>query len=232
MEIYKSSKGIKHWAAADRPREKLLLNGKGALSDAELLAIIIGSGSAEESAVELSRRILQSANNHLPQLSSLSTTELTRFKGIGEAKAISIVAAMELGRRYRAAQPLQLAKINCSQDAFNIIYPLLSDLLHELFYIALLNQANKVMSTEKISEGGTSATVVDIKKIMKEAILKQASSIILFHNHPSGNLTPSEEDQRITKQIVAAGKLMQIQVLDHLIIGKQTYFSFKDEGLM
>ncbi len=232
METYSTNKGIKHWAEEDRPREKLLQKGKSALSNAELLAIIIGSGSATETAVELSRRILKSVDNYLQELGKLSTVELTQFKGIGEAKAISIVAAMELGRRYISTQAKDRTQIKDSKDAFDLIYALLNNQMHEEFYIALLNRANKVIGIEKISEGGGANTVVDIKKILTIALLKHASSIILYHNHPSGELKPSTTDIDITKQIVSAAKTMQINVIDHIIVGHNEYYSFKDENLI
>ncbi len=232
MDTYSTNKGIKYWAEEDQPREKLMQKGKSALSNAELLAIIIGSGSATETAVELSRHILKSVDNSLQELGKLSTAELTQFKGIGEAKAISIVAAMELGRRYISTQAKDRTQIKDSKDAFDLIYALLNNQMHEEFYIALLNRANKAIGIEKISEGGDAGTVVDIKKILTIALLKHANGIILYHNHPSGELKPSATDIDITKQIVSAAKTMQINVIDHIIVGHNEYYSFKDENLI
>ncbi len=232
MDTYSTNKGIKYWAEEDRPREKLIQKGKSALSNAELLAIIIGSGSATETAVELSKRILKSVDNYLQELGKLSTAELTQFKGIGEAKAISIVAAMELGRRYISTQAKDRTQIKDSKDAFDLIYALLNNQMHEEFHIALLNRANKVIGIEKISEGGGANTIVDIKKILTVTLLKHASGIILYHNHPSGDLKPSATDIDITKQIVSAAKTMQINVIDHIIVGHNEYYSFKDENLI
>lgn len=229
---YTQSLGIKTWAEEDRPREKLLLKGKGSLSNAELLAILIGSGSKKESAVELSKRILASSNNNLQELSRCSFDDLLQFTGIGEAKAISIIAALELGRRYRSSEAMNKKKISSSQDAFNAIYSYLSDSLYEEFYIILLNRANEIIGIHRISEGGTSGTVVDPKKVFKLALVKQASSIILSHNHPSGNIQPSHQDKTITKKLIDSGKLMEIEVLDHIIVGNNRYLSFADEGYM
>ncbi len=232
MENYKKTKGIKNWAESDRPREKLLQKGKSVLTDAELLAIIIGSGTATETAVELSRRILHSVGNNLHALARLNTIELIQFKGIGNAKAISIVASMELGRRYRATQSKQNVQIKSSKDAYELIFALLSDHRKEIFYVILLNQATEVVSIEKISEGSSNSTTVDLKQILTIALLKHANGIILCHNHPSGRPKPSQRDLNITNQVILAAKMMQLQVLDHIIIGQNTYYSFMDEGLM
>lgn len=230
MNDYSIKTGIKYWAEEDRPREKLMHKGKGALSDAELLAILIGSGSPSESAVELSRRILQANSNNLQELGRCSVDELMQYKGIGEAKAISIVAAMELGRRYRAAKEGKYQYIKSSRDAYNLLSPLLSDRQQEAFFVILLNQANRVLSTESISEGSSKATIVDKKKIFHLALTRHASSIILSHNHPSGQLKPSQMDINITKDTKKAGQYLDINVLDHIIIGNNTYYSFADEG--
>ena len=229
---YTQSLGIKTWAEEDRPREKLLLKGKGSLSNAELLAILIGSGSKKESAVELSKKILANSKNNLQELSRCGIDDLIEFNGIGEAKAISIIAALELGRRYRSTEPMNRKKISSSQDAFNAIYSYLSDSIYEEFYIILLNRANEIIGVHRISEGGTSGTVVDPKKVFKLALVKQASSIILSHNHPSGNIQPSHQDKTITKKLKDSGKLMEIEVLDHIIVGNNRYLSFADEGLI
>ncbi|HEY9115436.1 MAG TPA: DNA repair protein RadC [Bacteroidales bacterium] len=224
---------INQWAEDDRPREKLLNKGKGQLSKAELIAILIGSGSRNESAVELSKRILQSTNNNLAELSRLTVSDFIKFKGIGEAKAISIVAALELGRRRREDDVLENKnKISSSGDAYNILYPEMSDLVKEEFWILLLNRANHLLKKIRISEGGLAGTVADPKVIFKHALEHSASSIILAHNHPSNNLKPSQNDIDLTKKLVASGKLLEISVLDHLIIGSDTFFSFADESLI
>lgn len=223
--------GIKSWAEEDRPREKLLEKGRQVLTEAELIAILIGSGSRDETAVELSKRILASVGNNLNHLGKLNVIELTKFKGIGEAKAISIVAAMELGRRRKATEIIKRDKITSSKDVYEIMRSLLIDLPHEEFWLLLLNRANFVIKKEMISRGGISGTVVDTKIVFKTAIENYASSIIICHNHPSGNLKPSEADIRITKNIKEAGKLMEIQLLDHLILTESGFFSFADENL-
>ena len=229
---YSKNISIKDWANDDRPREKLLIKGKGALSDAELVAILIASGNRDESAVELSKRILQSLGNNLNRLAKLSVNDLMKFKGIGKAKAISIIASLELGRRRRTADVLEKAKIGGSKDAFQILQLKLEDLPHEEFWIVLLNRANKVIDTKLVSRGGVSSTVVDSKVIFNYALESLASAIILAHNHPSGNLKPSNSDIRLTKKIVDAGKIMEVPVLDHIIVGDNDYFSFADEGLI
>lgn len=224
---------ISQWSEDDRPREKMMLKGKGQLSKAELIAILIGSGNNDESAVELAKRILSSVDNNLAELSRLSISDLTKFKGIGPAKAISIVAALELGRRRRADDVLiDTTKISSSQDAYNLLYAELSDKYHEEFWIILLDRANKVIRKANISEGGLADTVADPKKIFQLALEQHASSIILAHNHPSNNLQPSQNDVQLTKKIVAGGKSLDISILDHLIIGNDKYYSFADEGEM
>ena len=229
---YPKNISIKDWADDDRPREKLLIKGKGALSDAELIAILIASGNRDESAVELSKRILQSLGNNLNRLAKLSVNDLIKFKGIGEAKAISIIASLELGRRRRTADVLEKAKIGGSKDAFQILQLKLEDLPHEEFWVMLLNRANKVIDTKLVGRGGVSSTVVDSKVIFSFALESLASGIILAHNHPSGNLKPSNSDIRLTKKLVDAGKIMEVPVLDHIIVGDNDYFSFADEGLI
>lgn len=223
---------IKSWAEEDRPREKLLLKGKHVLSDAELIAILISSGNAEETAVELSKRILGKIENNLNELSKMSVKELMEFKGIGEAKAISIVAALELGRRRKEADVVKRDKITTSKDAADIFQPMLADHLHEEFHILFLNRANLVIGKQPVSTGGMSGTVVDPKIIFKAALDNKASSIILCHNHPSGNLKPSEQDIRLTKSLVEAGKVLEISVLDHVIVSQNGFYSFADEGMM
>lgn len=223
---------IKEWAVEDRPREKMLVNGVRALSEAELIAILIGSGNADESAVELSRRILASVANNLHELGRKTISDLQKFKGIGEAKAITIMAALELGRRRKESEPTERPKINSSADAANIFKPLLSDLPHEEFWVLLLNRNNLVIDKMIISRGGITGTVIDVRIIMKMALECLACSIILCHNHPSGNLIPSEADKEITRKIKDAGKLFDISVLDHVIVGNNSYFSFADEGFI
>lgn len=223
---------IKDWSVDDRPREKLLSNGKAALTDAELLAIIIGSGNREETAVALMQRILKDVDYNLNQLGTQTVQELMRFKGIGEAKAISIVAMLELGRR-RQLEPLaKRFKIESSVDSYKIIAVDLVDLHHEEFWIIMLNNSNRLIKKERISNGGMGNVIVDPKILFKKAIDNRAAGVILAHNHPSGNLDPSTEDERLTAQLVAAGHLLEIKVHDHLIIADDQYYSFADEGMI
>lgn len=233
METYKREKlAITAWAEEDRPREKLLTKGKQALSDAELIAIILGSGSREESAVSLAQRILNSVENNLNDLGRSSLSELQKFKGIGEAKAISIAAALELGRRRQLSDIRERPKITCSADAFQAIAPILMDLPHEEFWILILNRSNIVIGREKISSGGVAGTVVDAKNVFLKAIQKERSTgIILCHNHPSGNLQPSQADISLTKKLKSGGQLIDISVHDHLIVSEKGYYSFADEGV-
>jgi len=223
---------IKHWAEDDRPREKLLLKGKSVLSDAELLAILIGSGSRNESAVELSKRILQHFSNNLSTLSKQSVKQLTQFKGIGEAKAISIVAALELGKRKRDTDGNEIKKIKSAEDIYHLLHPYLSDLLHEEFWCIYLNNSNTILNKSMLSKGGITASIVDIRILFKVALEHNATSIILIHNHPSGILVASEADKTITKKIIEAGKTLDIQVLDHVIITETSYLSFANEGFI
>lgn len=223
---------IKSWAEEDRPREKLMLKGKHVLSDAELIAILISSGNAEETAVELSKEILAGAENNLNELSRQSVYDLIKYKGIGEAKAITIVAALELGRRRKTEDKLNREQITTSKDAVDIFQPLLGDKAHEEFWILFLNRANHVIGKNQVSSGGMTGTVVDPKMIFKAALDAKAVSIILCHNHPSGNVKPSQQDIDLTKKILAAGKLLEISVLDHVIVSQGAYFSFADEGMM
>lgn len=223
---------IKKWAEEDRPREKLILKGKSALSDAELIAILIGSGSKELSAVELSRKILNQHGNDLNQLAKLTLPDLQKFNGIGEAKAISIISALELGRRRKESEPQKKVQIKASSDAYNIMKPHLLDLSHEEFWAIFLNRSNQVIRTELISSGGVSGTLVDAKILFKKALEHTACSVILAHNHPSGNLSPSRQDIDLTKRLTEAGKALDIPVLDHLIFTDQDYFSFSDESLL
>lgn len=227
-----SRKSIKQWAEDDRPREKLLLKGKAALSDAELIAILISSGNTTESAVELSRRILQSVSDNLVELSRMSVSDLMKFKGIGEAKAISITAALELGRRRRSAEVQERKRIFTSRDAFEYLYASMADLNYEQFWILLLDQSNKVIHAAQVSDGGVAGTVADPKRIFKTAIERNAAAMILCHNHPSGQLKASDADLKLTKRLVQAGIMLDIRVVDHLIIGHDQYISLAEEGLM
>ena len=223
---------IKSWAEEDRPREKMLAKGKESLSNAELIAILIGSGNSNESAVDLSRRILRDNNDNLIELSKLSLNDLLKYKGIGEAKAVTIAAALELGRRRRFSEALEKPCIRNSQLAYECFYAHLSDLNHEQFWIMLLNNANKVIKLEKIGVGGMTGTTADPKKIFKSALENNATNIMLCHNHPSGNIFPSNADKTITNNIKKAGQFLEIKILDHIIIGNDNYFSFADEGLL
>ena len=225
-------KGLKilSWAEEDRPREKLLLKGRTSLSDAELVAILIGSGSAELSAVELSKKILATTGNDLNALAKLSVQDLMQFKGIGEAKAISIVSALELGRRRKNTESRNKIKINSSKDAYEAISAELMDLPTEQFWVIMLNRSNHILKKRLISQGGVSGTVADPKVIFKSALEDLASGIILVHNHPSGNLKPSHADRQLTRKMVEAGKLLELPVLDHLIFTDAGYYSFSDEG--
>ncbi|SKB27771.1 RadC family protein [Daejeonella lutea] len=232
METYKEKITIKLWAEEDRPREKLSMLGRRSLSDAELLAILIGSGSRNESAVELSKRILHGCETDLNQLAKLSVKELSRFKGIGEAKAITIIAALELGRRRKDIVPVQPVQISTSIDVYEVIASQFKDLNHEEFWILLLNRANRVTSKHLISKGGQAGTIADPKIIFNIALENHAASIILAHNHPSGNLKPSQSDLDLTKKLRSAGQFLDLPVLDHLIIADQGFLSFADEGIL
>ena len=223
--------GIKSWAEEDRPREKMILKGRASLTDAELLAILLGSGSRDETAVGLARRILSDIKS-LDILGKKPLEHFMQYRGIGEAKAITIAAALELGRRRQAASPKEKVKITSSELAFKHLGPRLSDLPYEEFWILLLSQRNTVLAQEKISQGGMSATIVDPKLIFSCALRHSASAIILFHNHPSGLCNPSQEDILLTDKLVQGGKVMSIRVNDHIIVGDDTYYSFRDEGLM
>lgn len=222
---------INQWAEDDRPREKFLLKGKSTLSDSELLAILIGSGSRNESAVQLCQRILASSENNLNALGKMSVAQLMQFKGIGEAKAISIAAALELGRRRRAEDAIELKKITSSKAVFDIMQPIIGELPHEEFWVLYLNNSNKVIYKAQLSKGGITGTVVDIRLIFKMAFEQNATGLVLTHNHPSGKLIASEADLKITKRIKEAGQTLEIQVLDHLIITENGYLSFQDEGI-
>ncbi len=232
MESYQHL-SIKEWALEDRPREKLLVKGMMSLSDAELLAIVLGSGSAKESAVELAKKILKDCNNNLNELGKKSVADLKgKYHGVGDAKAITVVACLELGRRRKLQEINQRIKITQSRDVYDIFQPVLGDLPHEEFWVLLLNRSNKVLARYKISQGGIAGTVIDIRLILKTAIDHLASSIILCHNHPSGNLQPSDMDRQITQKMKEAGNIMDIPVLDHIIVTEAGYYSFADEGEM
>ncbi len=225
-------KSIKKWAADDRPREKMISKGKGALSNAELIAILIGSGNDDLSAVALAREVLNAVGDNLYDLSKLSLDELQQHKGIGEAKAVSIAAALELGRRWSVTSPEQRKSISNSQEAYEHFLTLIDDPTKEHFMVAYLNRGNKVIKVERISTGGISGTSADPKVIFKNALLKEATALMVCHNHPSGVPRPSTEDKNLTKNLIAAGKIFDINVLDHLIIGENSYFSFAEHGLM
>ncbi|MBF0597001.1 RadC family protein [Faecalibacter rhinopitheci] len=233
MENYNQEKqSIKNWNEDDRPREKLSLKGRSSLSDAELLAIIMGSGNREESAVELAKRILNSAHNNWNELARYSILDLCKFKGVGEAKAISIITALEIGRRRTSQEVLDRVKINSSNDAAQILQQQIGDLPIEEFWVMFLNQGNKIIRTEQISRGGITQTSVDIRVIFKRSIELMATALILSHNHPSGNIIASEADKSLTKKIIEGAKYLDIQILDHIIVSQKDYFSFADEGLI
>lgn len=223
---------ILSWAEEDRPREKLLLKGKSALSDAELIAILIGSGTKSMSAVDVGKKILNEADNNLNELAKFSVKDLQKIKGIGQAKAITIVSALELGRRRKGEEYKEKVRITSSNDIYQLIKPELMDLQKEEFWIILLNRANRLIKKEQISSGGVSGTVADPKIIFKAALEQYASSIILVHNHPSGNLKPSQADINLTKKMKDAGVLLEIPILDHIIFSNEGYLSFADESLL
>jgi DNA repair protein RadC len=223
---------IKHWSEEDQPREKLINKGKSALSTAELVAILIRIGNKEYSAVELSKQILDTVNNNLSALSKLSVHDLMKFKGIGEAKAISIVAALELGRRRKETDTDERVKITSSKDAYHFMYEFMVDLPHEEFWVMYLNRANQVVRKERTTSGGITGTIVDGRLIFKTAVECLACGIILVHNHPSGNKEPSQADKQLTNKLREAGKLLDIPVLDHIIFTDSAYYSFADDGLL
>lgn len=232
MDDEKINLSIKKWAEDDRPREKLLQKGKLSLSDSELIAILIGSGSRNETAVELSKRILSSTKNNISELGKLSVNQLCKFKGIGPAKAVSIVAALELGRRRRLEEALEQKKISSSHSVFEIMQPVIGELPHEEFWIIYLNNSNKVIEQFQISKGGITGTLVDVRITLKKALEVGAVSIILVHNHPSGNLKASEADKQLTKKLKLAAESLDIKILDHLIVTEKSYLSFADEGML
>ncbi len=232
MKELNSSFSIKEWNANDRPREKLIVQGKNSLTDAELIAILIGSGSREESAVGLGKRILASVDHKINALGKLSVKQLMQFKGIGEAKAITIVAGLELGRRRRGEDEEAVSKITCSKDVFNLLNPVIGDLEHEEFWVLFLNNANKVLQKKQVSIGGKTGTLVDARIVFRSALEYGATGIIIAHNHPSGSLRPSKSDKDLTQKLKLAGSSLDITVLDHLIITEKNYFSFADESLL
>lgn len=232
MEEKPISFSIKNWSDDDKPREKLVNKGRSALSNAELIAILIGSGSRSESAVELSKRILASVDNNLNELGKLSIQQLMKFKGIGEAKAISIAAALEIGRRRRGENSLKIEKIGSSHDAFDVLHPIMGDLEHEEFWILYLNNSNKILHKAQLSKGSITGTLVDVRLVMKQSLELGAVALILAHNHPSGTLKPSNADKEITQKIKNASEALDIRVLDHLIITQKEYFSFADNQII
>ncbi|TYA53264.1 RadC family protein [Formosa maritima] len=232
MQEKSPSFSIKNWNQIDQPREKLRDKGKSSLSDAELVAILIGSGNRNESAVDLSKRILASVNNNLNALGKLSLKQLMAFKGIGEAKAITIVAALELGRRRGGEEVVEKIKITSSQLVFQVMQPILGELPHEEFWILYLNNSNKIVQKNQLSKGGITGTMVDVRLVLKNALEVGATGFILVHNHPSGTLKPSEADKQITQKLKQAGESLDIKVLDHLIVTEKAYFSFADENIL
>jgi DNA repair protein RadC len=221
---------INQWAEEDRPREKMMSRGVEVLSDAELLAILIGSGNTEESAVELMRRVLASCNNNLNELGKWALHDYLRFKGLGPAKATTIMSALELGKRRKVQDTKEQAIITCSTDIYYHFYPLMCDLLQEEFWVMLLNQTNKVLNKIRISSGGIDAVHADVRTILREALIYRATGIVLCHNHPSGNKYPSPEDVKLTEKIQQSAQIMDIRLSDHLIICDGSYYSFADEG--
>ncbi len=223
---------IKNWKEDDRPREKLVHKGKNVLSDAELIAILIGSGNKQESAVDLAKRILTFTNNNLNELAKLSVNDLTQFKGIGEAKAIAVITALELGRRRRLEEALIRPKIKSSKAVFDIMQPIIGELSHEEFWVLYLNNSNKIIYKNQLSSGGITGTLVDVRILFKKALELSSVAVILCHNHPSGSLKPSKSDLDLTKKIQEAGKILDIKILDHLLITEKSYFSFADSNLI
>ncbi len=232
MEKNPVSFSIKTWADDDKPRRKLMVRGRTGLSDAELLAILIGSGSREDTALSLARKILKNSDDSLTLLGKMSVAKLMKFKGIGEAKAVTIAAAMEIGRRRRKETVTELMSIKGSADAYAVLEPVLSELQHEEFWILYLNNANKVVHKSQLSKGGITGTLVDVRLVLKEALELGAVGIILAHNHPSGALKPSEADKAITKKLKKAAEMLDIKVLDHLILTEKSFFSFADQHLI
>jgi len=232
MQEKPTSLSIKFWSDGDKPREKLVQKGQSILSDAELIAILIGSGSRNESAVQLSKRILASVNNNLNELGKLSIKQLVQFKGIGEAKAVTIAAALEMGRRRRGEDAQKITKITSSKSVFELLQPLMGELQHEEFWIVYLNNSNKVLHKAQLSKGGITGTLVDVRLVMKQALELGAVGLILAHNHPSGTLKPSAADKQITQKLKRSAEVLDIKVLDHLIITQKEYYSFADQGIL
>ena len=231
-DTYKPYLNIKNWAEEDRPREKLLLKGKAALSDAELIGILIASGTKNKSAIDVAREVLNTVNNDLNALAKLTVKDLMKFTGIGQVKAITIISALELGRRKKETLPGKLAQVSNSKKVYHVIRPHLEDLKHEEFWILILNKQNQVVKKQLISSGGVDGTVADPKMIFHAALQELASSIVLIHNHPSGSLKPSQSDINLTKNLKETGNMLQIPVTDHVIYTDNGYFSFVDEGLL
>lgn len=223
---------IKKWAKDDRPREKLLGKNPSTLSDSELLAILIGNGHREKNAVELAKDVLRLGKNNLNELGKVTIQEMMRLKGIGKVKAITIVAALELGRRRQAALSLDKPIVKGSRDIANYLQALFRDLPHEVFAVAYLNQANRINHLEIISKGGITSTVADPRVILKKAILEDAVSLVICHNHPSGSLQPSKADQELTRKLKEAAKLFDISLFDHIIVSESGYFSFADAAIL
>ncbi|WP_346883365.1 DNA repair protein RadC [uncultured Algibacter sp.] len=232
MQEKLASFSIKNWSQDDQPREKLLYKGKASLSDAELVAILIGSGNREESAVALCKRILMSIDNNLSQLGKLSIKQLMEFKGIGEAKAITIIAALELGRRRRGEDALEKKKVRSSVSVFELMQPIIGELEHEEFWIIYLNNSNKVIYKSQLSKGGITGTLVDVRLVLKQALEVGATGLVLVHNHPSGTLNPSASDKQVTQKLKIAAQSLDIKVLDHVIVTEKAFFSFADQSLM
>ncbi|MCK5135601.1 MAG: DNA repair protein RadC [Bacteroidales bacterium] len=231
MTVYKSH-ALKTWAVEERPREKVMANGVQYLSDSELLAILLGSGTKNITAVELARQILTGTGNNLHELGRQTVGDLLRIKGVGPAKAISVLAAMEIGRRRAGMHHIKKIPVKSSETVFNLFHPLVGDLEHEEFWLLMLNRANRVLGKFKVSQGGLSGTVIDTRIILKKALDNLASSIIVCHNHPSGNNQPSDADVKITEKLKKAAEMLEIKLLDHIIIADKSYFSFADEGLI
>ncbi len=232
LDYTNTNRSIKSWAEDDRPREKLILKGKAALSDAELIAILLGSGTKNETAVDVAKKILNSVDNNLNELGRLGVKGLSKFKGVGEAKAISIITAMELGKRRRQSEALDRKKIVSSAQAFEIMQPIIGDLPHEEFWVLYLSTSNKVLKSSCVSKGGLAGTLADVRMIFKEGITLNAVACVLAHNHPSGDPKPSPSDITLTKKMVEAGDIMDIKIMDHLIITEHEYYSFADDGRM
>ena len=232
MKNYEQKVGIKLWAEEDRPREKLLLHGRRHLTDAELIAILIGSGSKNETAVDLSKRILSFYDHNLTKLGKASILDLSRFKGIGEAKALTIIAALELGLRRKETTEEVITHVTTSNDVYKYLHQTFANLNHEEFWILLLNRSNRVIGKFLISKGGQAGTVADPKIIFKTALENNAANVVLAHNHPSGNLKPSESDDKLTRDMVASGNLLSLYVVDHLIFANNRYYSYRDEDLI